>query len=280
LRVTPADEKSRHVAGACLVAAIAMACGSTLPAPLPTGLPDDHVLFAADYIVHDPVVEGVYDPRLMTLTADGRLVLERRDVDSIMGATATRLDAARLRHAWSAITGSGVLADGVLRLPGFANQTVTTATNVFSVDDGTRSTRLTIDDLGSEAVFPGDPPIPPSEKALRAAATLLMDQLRAFGDMTPWTPPALLLYWRGEVPHDADATVVPWSGPIDLAKAGTRLEHPVWERCLRVDGPDAAAISGIARAIPIEHLVEQDGTRYAIDVRPIHADELDKVDCP
>jgi hypothetical protein len=262
------------------LAAFAVACGSTPPAPLPTGLPDDHVMFAADYIVHDPVLDGVYDPRLMTLTADGTLVLERRDVDSVMGATATRLDAARQRQAWSAITGSGVFADGVLRLPGFESHTVTTATNVFSVDDGTRSTSLTIDDLGSEEVFPGDPPITPSEKALRAAATLLMEELRSFGDMTPWTPPALLLFWRGEVPRDADATVVPWSAPIDLATAGTRLEHPAWERCLRVDGADAATIAGIAHSIPIEHLVEQDGTRYAIDIRPIHADELDEVECP
>jgi hypothetical protein len=259
----------------------AAACGSSPEAaPLPTGLPADHVLFAADYIVHDPVLDGVYDPRSMTLTADGTFVLVRRDVDSTLASTATKLDAATLRRAWSAIASSGVFANGVLRLPGFESQTVTTATNVFRVDDGTRSTSLSIDDLGSETIFAGDPPIPSSERALRAAAEQLMDELRPLGDTTPWTPPALLLFWRGEVPGDANATLVPWTGSIDLADADSRIEHPVWEHCLRVDGGYARAVAGIARTLPIEHLVEQAGSRYAIDVRPIHADELDKVQCP
>ena len=126
--------------GASIVAGLLLiGCGAiSEPVPsAPTGLDPSHVLLAIDYIVHHPALDGVYDPRLATLTADGTLVLERRDVDAIMGATATKLDAAGLERAWSAIVGSGVNADGLLDLPGFASQTVTTATDVFRVDDGT-----------------------------------------------------------------------------------------------------------------------------------------------
>ncbi len=35
-----------------------------------------------------------------------------------------------------------------------------------------------------------------------------------------------------------------------------------------------------AHALPIDHLVELDGVRSAINVRPIHPDEIDEVACP
>jgi hypothetical protein len=216
----------------------------------------------------------------MTLTADGTLVLERGDVDAILGATATRLDPAGLEQAWSAILRSGVFVDGDLTLPGFARQTVTTATNEFLVDDGSRSTRLVIDDLGSEAIFRGDPPMPEAEMGLRAAATRLMDDLRALDGGEPWTPPALLLWWRSEAPADWDASIVSWSPAIDLGRAGRSVEHPVWDRCARLDGDEAAGVARFAQILPIDHLVEQDGLRYVIDVRPIHPDEIDQVACP
>ena len=257
-----------------------VACGPTQSFEVPTGLPDDHVLLAVDYIVHQPELDGVYDPRLITLTADGTLVLERRDVDAVLGTTAKLLDDAELGQAWSAIVRSGVFSDGLLSLPGFAAHTTTTATNVFRVDDGTLQTTLTIDDLGSEQVFRGEPPIQASEMSLRAAATRLMDELRTLGGPEPWTPPALLMWWRPELPADANATIVPWTLPLDLATAGQAVDHPVWERCARVDGAAAAAVAELARSLPIDHLVEQDGARYAINLRPIHPDELDDVACP
>ena len=85
----------------------------------PTGLPDDHILFAIDYIVDEPFLTDVYDPHWASLTADGTLVYERRDVDAILGTTVTKLDAAGLDEAWSAILRSGVYTDGHLVLPGF-----------------------------------------------------------------------------------------------------------------------------------------------------------------
>jgi hypothetical protein len=246
----------------------------------PTGLADDHVLLAVDYIVDDPVTDGVYDPRWISLTADGSLAIERRDVDAILGATLTKLDATGLEQAWAAIIRSGVFADGDLALQGFPLAGAPPIADVFRVDDGQRSTRLTIAELGSELIYRHAAPVPDAEMALRAAATQLMADLRAMGGEDPWTPPALLLRWRTELPADWDATIVPWSPPIDLATAGRPLDHPVWDRCVRLDGSEAAAVARFANSLPIDHLVESDGVRYGIIVRAIHPDEIDRVACP
>jgi hypothetical protein len=250
----------------------------------PTGLPDDHVLLAIDYLVDEAVLTDVYDPRWASLTADGTLVLERENVEWILGATVTKLDAAGLERAWSAIDRSGVAIDGDLDLPGFPQWGPAT-TDLFHVDDGTRSTRLSIASLGSEQVFAGDspwgePPIPAAEMALRTAATQLMNDLRAIAGENPWTPPALLLWWRHESPADWDATILPWTPPVDLASAGNRINHAVWERCVRLDDDDAAAVARFAHTLPIDHLVELDGVRYGIIIRAIHPYEIDQVRCP
>jgi len=247
---------------------------------LPTGLSADHLLLAIDYIVEDPSLDGVYDPRWVALTADGRLVLERRDVDAILGTTVTKLDAAGLGRAWSAISQSGIFTDGNLRLPGFMETHGPMTADVFRVDDGQRSTRLRIASLGSEGVYADDPPVPAGEMAIRAAATRLMDDLRAMGGRDLWTPPALLMWWRTELPADWDATIVRWSQPIDLATAGHAIVHPVWDRCVRLDGDEAASVAHLANSLPIDHLVELGGVRYALQIRAIHPDEIDKVDCP
>ena len=251
----------------------------------PTGLPDDHILFAIDYIVDEPFLTDVYDPHWASLTADGTLVYERRDVDAILGTTVTKLDAAGLDEAWSAILRSGVYTDGHLVLPGFPQGGGPRTAFVFRVDDGRTSTRLTIESLGSEQMFTGDsllgpPPIPDAEMTLRTAATKLTDDLRAMQGEDPWTPPALLLWWRTELPGDWDATILPWPLPVDLASAGHPIDHAVWDRCARLDGDEAAAVARFAQTLPIEHLVELDGVRYGIIIRAIHPDELDQVACP
>jgi hypothetical protein len=246
----------------------------------PTGLADDHVLLAIDYIVHDPVLDGVYDPRWVSLTADGTLVHERRDVDATLGTTVKKLDTDGLDRAWAAIRRSGVDTNGNLDLPGFMSEHGPHTSFDFRVDDGTRSTRLAIDSLGSEGVYPDDPPVPAGEMALRAAATHLLDAFRAMRGEDPWTPPALLLWWRTEVPGDWDAKIVGWSLSVDLATAGHSIAHPVWDRCVRLDGSEAATVARFAQTLPIDHLVELDGARYAINTRAIHPDELDEVRCP
>ena len=127
----------------------------------------------------------------------------------------------------------------------------------------------------------GDPPVPAwREMAVRAAATRLMDEIRAMGGRDLWTPPALLMWWRTELPGDRKATIVGWSPPIDLATAGHAVEHPVWDRCVRLDGDEAASVARFANSLPIDHLVELGGVRYAIQIRAIHPDEIDKVACP
>jgi len=247
---------------------------------VPSTLAGDHVLFAIDYLVQDPVLDGVYDPRWVTLTADGTLVLPERGTDAILGATETKLDHDGLKRAWSAILGSGVFADGNLRLPGFMEEKGPVTLDVFKVDDGTRSTRLTVASLGSEGVYPGDPPVPEGEMALRASATRLMTDLRAMGGKDPWVPPALLMWWRPELPADWDVTIVRWPVQLDLETAGHDVEHPIWRRCIRLDDEDAAAVARFAHSLPIDHLVEQGGVRYATVIRAIHADEIDRVACP
>jgi hypothetical protein len=243
-------------------------------------LADDHVLLAIDYVVDDPALDGVYDPRWVSLTADGTLVLHRGDVDAIFGTTVTKLDAAGLERAWTAINRSGVFTEGNLVLPGFPQAGAPATRDVFRVDDGTRSTRLTIASLGSEAIYTGAVPIPAGEMALRTAATQLIGDLRSIGGDDPWTPPALLLWSRTELPADWDATIVAWPVTVDLASAGHAIDHPVWNRCVRLDGSEAAAVARFARTLPIDHLVEAGNARYAINVRAIHPDEIDQIACP
>ena len=72
----------------------------------------------------------------------------------------TKLDATGLARAWSAIVRAGVFTDGVLGLPGFMAAHPPVTADVFRVDDGPRSTRLAIASLGSEGVYPDDPPVP------------------------------------------------------------------------------------------------------------------------
>lgn len=247
---------------------------------MPNGLPDDHVLLAIDYVVGNPVLDGAYDPRWVSLTADGVLVHQRWDVEAILGTTATTLDDAGLKRAWAAIARSGVFRDGNLPLPGFMEQHGPPDVHEFRVDDGATSTRLKIASLGSEGVYADDPPVPASELALRSAAARLMEELRSMAGHDRWVPPALLLWWRGELPADWNAAVVPWSVPIDLTSAGHAIDHPVWDRCLRLDGDAAAAVARVAHDLSIDHLVDQGGARFAINVRAIHPDEIDQVECP
>ena len=250
------------------------------PGDFPAGLDPDNMLLAVDYQVHAPVLDSVEDPRIVTLTADGMLVLARRDLDSTLGTTATPLGPTKLEVAWRAIAASGVAVDRVLDLPGFAARTVTTTTTQFRVNDGRRQTDLLVHNLGSEQAFLGDPPIAHEELRLRASATALLDSLHALGGDTPWIPPALLLWWREEVPADRNATVVPWQLPVDLEAAGRALGHAVWQRCARLDGSDAAAVAEVAHRLPIDHLVERGTKRFAINLRPIHGDEVRTVVCP
>jgi hypothetical protein len=246
----------------------------------PTGLAGDHVLLTIDEVVDMSALEGVHDPRFVSLTADGTLMLGRQPVDAVLSMTVTKLDSAGLQRAWSEIGLSGVFTDGNLALPGFPQGGGAALADVFRVDDGRRSTRLTIAFLGSEQIPGVALRVPSAEMARRAAATRLIDDLSAMGGRDPWTPPALLMWWRTELPADWDAKIVGWSLPVDLATAGNAVEHPIWQRCARLDGDEAASVARLAHALPNNHLVELGGVRYAIHIRAIHADEIDTVACP
>ena len=62
--------------------------------------------------------------------------------------------------------------------------------------------------------------------------------------------------------------------------AGRSLDQPVWQRCARWTASEAAAVAEVAHRLPIDHLVEHGGNRYAVTVRPIHADGVRTVVCP
>ena len=93
-------------------------------------------------------------------------------------------------------------------------------------------------------------------------------------------PPALLMWWRTELPADSNATIVE-AGP-----SRSTSRPPAGHRAPGL-GPLCPARWGRGRirrafraTLPIDHLVELDGIRYAINLRPIHPDELDAVACP
>jgi hypothetical protein len=243
-------------------------------------LPDEHLLLAVDYHV-DLGLHMIVSPRLISLTAGGRLVVERRDQDAILTANVATLDADDLDRAWTTVIDSGVAVDGDLRLAGFMETHGPRTSTTFRVDDGSRSTRLRIASLGSEGVYPDDPPVPADELALRASATWLIEALRSIETPDTWIPPALLLAWRHELPADREANAVAWplADLLDLASAGRQLDQSVYERCIRLAGDEAAAVARFATTLSMDHLVEFDRSRYALAIRPIHPDETDAVDC-
>ena len=227
-----------------------------------------------------PSLDGVYDPRWVALTADGRLVLERRDVDAILGTTVTKLDADGLAGHGRRSAGLASSRMATCRLPGFMEDHPPITPDVFRVDDGKRSTRLRIASLGSEGVYLDDPPVPAGEMALRAARNPAHGRHARHGRPRPWTPPALLMWWRTELPGDRDATIVGWSQPIDLATAGRAIEHPVWDRCVRLDRPRAASVAHFANSVPIDAPRRTRWRPLRAPDPAIHPDEIDKVDCP
>ena len=259
------------------VVVMTLAASCAAPAPVPTataappkapaGLDSDHVLLAIDDVSGWPGFEGVYDPRIATLTADGTLVTHMPNRGGHLPIATTKLDQAGLDAAWGAVQSSGTARDASFDLPGLFDA----STTAIRVDDGTRATELSIYGLGSEA---GDEPFSPEEAGLRRAATSLITQLQLLAGPEPWRPPAILLW---SVDPDEEGTApqaVPWSPPVDLATAGVAVDNPVYQRCVRLEGDVAGEVADFLRGLPGDALVEQAGTRYGVAVRPIYPDEL------
>jgi hypothetical protein len=248
-------------------------------ATVPPGLDPSHVLVRVDDAGGLPAFAAIEDPRVVTLYADGTLIVRLpAQTGSLVPTWATRLDAAGLDRAWTVATSGGLAVDRSLELPGLFDA----STTVLMVDDGTRSTRLSIYGLGAEGVLDGaGATLPPDELGLRRNATSVLAGLRATAGLQPYTPPAILLFWA---PFEAEATgapprVVPWTAPVDLAAAGVPIQTPIWRRCALLVGAEAAAVVAVARPLPIDIVVEQAGTRYVLAIRPILPDELGTIAC-
>jgi hypothetical protein len=245
----------------------------SIESAVPPGLGSDHVLLAIDEQSGWPAFDGTTNPRVATLTADGRLVVRVPSTGNQLPIAARTLDAAALRDVWGLVAAAGVARDASFDLPGVFDASTTT----FRVDDGDRSTTLSIYALG---VRPTQP-VEPAEGMMRQAASALVSELQVLAGSDRWEPPALLLWWStAEAPAGGTVRVVPWPADVDLATAGAPVERVPFDRCLRLDGTDAAAIAAQVGSLPTDALVEQRGQTYSIGVRPIHPDELGKVRCP
>ena len=268
-----------RIASLAAVSVLVVACSSAPPSPsapptLPTGLDAEHVLISVEDVSGWPGSDDTYDPRVATLTAGGTLVTSDLARNSLLTTMSAQLDRSSLEAAWAAVAGRGLAIDRSLELPGLFDASTTS----IHLDDGARSTTLSIYALGGEAA---DGTFPPDQDLLRRNAVAALAELRSMAATDPWTPPALLLWWNryAEAPSGMQPRLVEWTPAVDLATAGRKVDNPVYERCVRLDGADAAAVADLARTIPADVVVEQDRTRYAVVVRPIYPDEAG-VDCP
>ena len=269
----------RVVTGA-VVMTLAASCAAPAPSPTaaptaPDGLDPDHVLVSIEDLSGWPGFEGTYDPRVASLMADGTLITSDPARNALLTTTSATLDPSELDAAWASVVGRGLAIDRTLELPGLFDA----STTAIRTDDGTRSTTLSIYALGGG---PTEGTFPPEEDLLRRNAEAAIAELRSVAGAEPWTPPALLLWWNhyAEAPSGLQPRLVAWTPPVDLASAGAPVDTPVYERCARLEGDQAAAVADLARTLPGDVVVEQDGTRYSFVVRPIYPDELGEVDCP
>lgn len=275
----------RRVGAGLLLSLVLAACSVTpaTPAALtpppaaPDGLDPDHALVVAEELGGPTFIMDTFDPRSVTLYADGTLVAPGPG-GILLPTVGTTLDATTLDQAWALVLGSGLAIDRTLDLPGLFDA----GTTEMRVDDGSTLTRLAVYALGAEPAD-GEPTFAPDEAGIRAAASHVLARLRELSGTDPWTPPAMLLWWgpSEDAPSGMPpAHLVPWTAPVDLAGDGAAVDNPLFTRCLRLEGDAVPAVAQMVRSLPSDVVVEHAGARYGIGVRPIYPDEVDAVACP
>jgi hypothetical protein len=266
----------------CLILGVA-ACAPAAPPPtavpgVPAGLDPGHALLVIDELGGPTVVMDTFDPRSVTLYADGTLIASDPGRNLMLSTVSTTLGPDALGEAWATVVGSGLAVDRLLELPGIADAGTTRVT----IDDGTTVTRLQVYGLGLDSVN-GEPTFPPAEAALRANTSRAVGLLRGTAGKEPYVPPALLLWWGAheEAPSGMQPRLAAWTAPVDLATAGVGTRNvPLYGRCVRLDGEAASAVAALVNTLSPQTIVEQAGIRYAIAVRPIYPDEGAAVTCP
>jgi hypothetical protein len=248
------------------------------PPPVPAGLDPGHVLVVAEELGGPTFIMNTFDPRSVTLYADGTVIASNPARNLMLATVSTRLGPESLGEAWAKVVGGGLAVDRTLRLPGVFDA----GTTQLTVDDGMSVTRLAIDAIGMDPID-GEPTPRPDEAALRANAREAIGMLRELAGLQAYTPPALLLWWGRyeEAPSGIRPKLAAWTAPVDLSTAGVPTPaNPIYERCLRLDGADASAVGAVAGTLAPDMIVEQAGARYAVAVRPIYPDEGARVRCP
>jgi hypothetical protein len=276
--VTTTRPRSRGLALALAAAAIALAgCGQPpgrTPAAVPADVADDHVLLRVEEYAGMTGWRDATTPRRFVLTADGTLLSVVPGAGMLPTIRETHLPPDALAAAWAMVQASGVARDGKLDIPGLFDA----QSSFFTVDDGTRSTTLQVYGLGATGDVAGpEIPAPSGEAPARLAATDLLAELTALADGVAVEAPRLAVYVADA--GDAEGAEVPWTGPLELATAGAPVTTPGFERCAILEGDHAAAAAELARTLPVEAIVVQDGARWVVGVRPLFADEPDPEGC-
>jgi hypothetical protein len=280
LRPRPGAAPAFLVAAAAALLLVAAGCGPgpgptpTPPPsfpPVPLGLDPLRPIILVDTLPNPISLPDTYDAREVVLYADGTLVVSN-PAGSLLATVTATLSPEALAGAWARVHASGLARDGSLSLDGLFDA----GTTRFLVDDGTTNTEFLVYALGAEPMD-GQSPFPAADSALRRNAAETIDSFRELATQAPWTPPALLLWWSGyeDFPGGAVAPRVPWTPAVDLATAGAAVRHPIFQRCVRVDGAAAAEVAQFVRALRSDVVVEQGGDSYALGVRPIYPDEQD-----
>jgi hypothetical protein len=257
-----------------LVACARPATPTPTPPALPAALPGDHVLLRVEEHAGMIGWQDASTPRRFVLTADGRLQSVVAGRTRLPAIRETMLAPDALAAAWKRIVASGVTRDGRLDVPGLFDAEST----VFMADDGDHRTKLEVYGLGAtgDVTGPGVP-APSGDAPARLAAGDLLSELTVLATGRPVEAPRLALYIAGA--GDGVLPSVPWTGALDLASAGGPVAAPGFERCVVLDGDHASATAELARQLPADALVEQDGARWVLGFRPLFADEPDPEGC-
>jgi hypothetical protein len=215
---------------------------------------------------------------LVSVYSDGRVITEG-PVPAIYPGPAlpnvqvTQVDAATVRALVERALAAGVDETGDLGSPGIADAASTRFTLVTTEATYVREAYALL-----EAVE-DDPGLTPGQRDARAALTDLLDALTALGGEASesYAPASLAVVARPWTPDDDELEPdlvqpdAPWPGP---ALPGEPLEPLLGLSCLLVTGADVPGVlAAAAAANDRTPWVAADGSRWALDLRPLLPDE-------
>jgi hypothetical protein len=115
--------RTRTAGAGLLLDVMAAACGASTPSPVtpppaaPEGLAPDHPLVVAEELGGPTTIMDTFDPRSVSLYADGTLVAPGPR-GSPLATVGTTLDNGALDEAWALVLGSGLAVDAASAVAG------------------------------------------------------------------------------------------------------------------------------------------------------------------